>query len=445
MWQCRKCGKPVFFAERKQSLGFDWHPKCLRCEECGKRLNPGQHAEHKGVPYCHHPCYGALFGPQLFGHGTRNECHTSFGKVENRDGQVKRSHLEVKLKTYNQHCEGKPVELKSREANGRIILEGVLRIYWGVRSTIHLKEEDDQRTITTFRRSLIPKDYSDSDSEENFMWRDDSPNCSPSISRGISPQTSCVQSPEDTQNTPSSPSTSSDGTLINCKSTLLDHMTEQDSIEAIDNAKNSLCNSNEILSDPNGKPAEGTLTSTRTSRTPTKSGSTAIRRRPGRRMDKSKLKRRCSINGHFYLRETSVFTPPYGCPCTIWVTSLVTANEVLNMFLEKYKVEMSASNFALFVLKDNGECRRIREDEYPLITRVMLGPHEEVAKFFIMDAQYTQEVSPQVAQFLNLSLAECRAILLQYHREEQRQLESLKKKYDDMKLYIEYRMKQLRA
>lgn len=35
----------LFSAERKQSLGYDWHPECLRCEECGKRLNPGQHAE----------------------------------------------------------------------------------------------------------------------------------------------------------------------------------------------------------------------------------------------------------------------------------------------------------------------------------------------------------------------------------------------------------------
>jgi len=36
-------------AERKQSLGYDWHPECLRCEECGKRLNPGQHAEVSGI------------------------------------------------------------------------------------------------------------------------------------------------------------------------------------------------------------------------------------------------------------------------------------------------------------------------------------------------------------------------------------------------------------
>ncbi|ETN66239.1 hypothetical protein AND_001979 [Anopheles darlingi] len=87
MWKCHKCGKPVFFAERKQSLGYDWHPECLRCEECGKRLNPGQHAEHKGVPYCHVPCYGALFGPQLFGHGTRVESHKSYGQPDKKNSQ----------------------------------------------------------------------------------------------------------------------------------------------------------------------------------------------------------------------------------------------------------------------------------------------------------------------------------------------------------------------
>ena len=32
--------------------------------------------------------YGALFGPQLFGHGTRVESHKSFGKVENKPSVV---------------------------------------------------------------------------------------------------------------------------------------------------------------------------------------------------------------------------------------------------------------------------------------------------------------------------------------------------------------------
>ena len=38
-----------FAAEQRNSLGKVWHPGCLRCEECGKRLNPGQHSE---VYYC---------------------------------------------------------------------------------------------------------------------------------------------------------------------------------------------------------------------------------------------------------------------------------------------------------------------------------------------------------------------------------------------------------
>lgn len=35
----------LFAAEQRNSLGKVWHPGCLRCEECGKRLNPGQHSE----------------------------------------------------------------------------------------------------------------------------------------------------------------------------------------------------------------------------------------------------------------------------------------------------------------------------------------------------------------------------------------------------------------
>ncbi|XP_052123898.1 cysteine-rich protein 1-like isoform X1 [Frankliniella occidentalis] len=56
-------------AERKTSLGKDWHGACLRCEKCNKTLTPGSHAEHEGKPYCNQPCYAALFGPAGFGRG----------------------------------------------------------------------------------------------------------------------------------------------------------------------------------------------------------------------------------------------------------------------------------------------------------------------------------------------------------------------------------------
>jgi len=63
MPNCPKCEKPVYFAERKSSLGKDWHGSCLRCERCNKTLTCGGHAEHEGKPYCHKPCYSSLFGP----------------------------------------------------------------------------------------------------------------------------------------------------------------------------------------------------------------------------------------------------------------------------------------------------------------------------------------------------------------------------------------------
>ncbi|PWA29717.1 hypothetical protein CCH79_00007995 [Gambusia affinis] len=78
--------------EKVSSLGKDWHKLCLKCDRCNKLLNAGGHAEvngcvlctqvnqfggfllltticslslqHDGRPYCHKPCYAALFGPK---------------------------------------------------------------------------------------------------------------------------------------------------------------------------------------------------------------------------------------------------------------------------------------------------------------------------------------------------------------------------------------------
>jgi Ras association domain-containing protein 2/4 len=58
----------------------------------------------------------------------------------------------------------------------------------------------------------------------------------------------------------------------------------------------------------------------------------------------------------------------------------------------------------------------------------MLGPHEEVAKLFLMDALSTEEISSEVAQFLNLSTAECRAILERYSQEEEREVKRIRAK-----------------
>ncbi|KFB49043.1 AGAP000149-PA-like protein [Anopheles sinensis] len=816
MWKCHKCGKPVFFAERKQSLGYDWHPECLRCEECGKRLNPGQHAEHKGVPYCHVPCYGALFGPQLFGHGTRVESHKSFGQPDQKKQAIQRSpagptvprgHLETKLRCYNQFHNSRSMEIRSREVNGRLVLEGALRIYWGVQGMIHLKEDDDQRTVVTVRKrnsyrqstpvSLISvaggeKGLAASDDDEPEEGKEvarqpasmtsslteptaDSNNDTTTISESISydtlslsselnsnfdasskPNSSAESSKETspshaasaaakyvtlppkldvkqldwdeidellqverkvdggeklyrtmpsplpgdrslasessitdtdyktlTPNSGTEPGSSSgdssdrtttggpdastsvgtttddefrtpeatlrshdyeafkrqisrefangaaemgttDGTLklnqpidparINdslklyndgvmnrslsdeqCRNVFslpasnitgsfhvegqssaggsiddddvptLRHpangggpqhhlqrshytrhsngagtghrRTQQppdDSSDATTNGPgggvtspgtdtdswtadrgllrsksqgnhysgNSFMDSDaddagsETLKPSAGPPAsihirmdcydelESVSSSTRghglpndspataphpatataasheysTSisghpvtddgvvlRKPPKTGSTAIKRRSGNRRSRTKLKRRCSINGHFYNRETSFFTPPYGSQMNVWVTSLVNTQEVINLLLEKYKVESRAENFALFIVRDNGEQKKLKEDDYPLVTRVILGPHEDIAKLFLMDGQQTQEISSEVAQFLNLSIPECRAILGRYHEEEQRELHRIRLKFAELRKRIIQRMESLKV
>lgn len=77
---------------------------------------------------------------------------------------------------------------------------------------------------------------------------------------------------------------------------------------------------------------------------------------------------------------------------SVWVSSLVSTQDVINLILEKYKVESRPENFALFIVRDNGEQRRMKDDDYPLVVRVMLGPHEDVARIFLMDTQTTAEI-----------------------------------------------------
>ncbi|KAH8343612.1 hypothetical protein KR059_000088 [Drosophila kikkawai] len=786
MWKCHKCGKPVFFAERKQSLGYDWHPECLRCEECGKRLNPGQHAEHKGVPYCHVPCYGALFGPQLFGHGTRVESHKSYGVkgaqkpagAQANGPTLPRDHLESKLKVYNQFYDNKSLEIRSREVNNRLVLEGALRVYWGVQGVIHLKEDDDQRTFVVRKRNScrVSKAANESSSDKenevseslappttttgevdqlstdvslsesmtfdscslneiselpttpedasanttgnskevtNGKVSNDDEDTTTTDSSGTlveapTASTSCVSStlpskldnlekldwddiddllqverrhnekdriyetmpvklPSSQSSSDSSPSkTSTDNTSTTTESsstqsattdssssdnfmtatgsltantntqntttvttteTTLDNYETSDdatlkpmdfedfkrsvhqdyvngtnsfkepnddtlkrnqpidpsrihdslklygensvmsksfncehALRSIDptlindtmNLRSSVCSPRSsqrqyalqksgsasattaapkkpyqqgrqlfekginrsksgpscfVYSDSDDDDDEATLRPQRLAtirrsdvppryiqiqmdcypkenaaaasegessradapsitsgaaagdeltqteelftasegvgagaaglhvtedgvvlRRPPRTGAAAIKRRSGNRRSRTKLKRRCSINGHYYNRETSFFTPPYGSQMSVWVSSMVTTTEVINLVLEKYKVDSAAENFSLFIVRDNGEQKRLKDDEYPLITRVTLGPHEDVARMFLVDARKTDEISNEVAQFLNLSLPECRAILERYDQEVAREVAKIKER-----------------
>ena len=79
-------------------------------------------------------------------------------------------------------------------------------------------------------------------------------------------------------------------------------------------------------------------------------------------------------------------------------------------------------------LRVRSEQRKLKDDEYPLLVRVLLGPHEDVVRLFLMDSHTTPEVSCEVAQFINLTLAECRAILNQYNTQEEREMIRVREK-----------------
>ena len=431
MWKCRKCGKAVYFAERKTSLGYDWHPECLRCEECAKILNPGQHAEHKGVPYCNIPCYSVLFGPSLYGHGSRIESHKSFGKPKEPEFQqgIEKSLIEQKLKEYNAYFECKqPANvINCRERNGKLVLEGSLRIYWDVSKELILKEENDDRILVLRRRTTYVKKRTRK--EDNDKNTDDSSDGMEDVNDNESCKSN--DKPDNSRFIHNYRTLSSKCLLGENKLDSSEKNGTKDSndvIKTVDAA--STTDGTNVDSDyesiKDGK--ENTVESNNQVKSPT--------RRNIVRGSRVKLKRRCSINGHYYNRETCVFTPVQGSLTSVWLTSLVNTNEVINLLLDKFKVTNEPQNFSLFIVRDNGECRRIMGNEYPLLTRVLLGPDENAVRFYILNKDNT-EISNEVAQYLNFSNVELQVFLEKYHEQEQNEIEKVKNKYNILKETLE--------
>ncbi|KAI1303700.1 Ras association domain-containing protein 6 [Halotydeus destructor] len=438
MWKCHKCGKPVYFAERKTSLGYDWHPECLRCEECCKRLNPGQHAEHKGMPYCYIPCYGALFGPQLYGHGSRVESHKSFGKAKMADSSqaVDRLLLETKVKEYNRYYEDKQQSsiIDCRERNGKLILEGQLRVYWDISNKLILKEDDDNRLSVSRRRSTIRRsraqsdDLSDDDQDGGPSETFDS---EATLNDADSLNSSSSSSPEYEH---ASPDELGRDYRTLPKGGIKSLATTSNGTSSFDDEYVQLRHRSDMADVPDRMSVS----------------SADIKPEDGVTLRKAKLRRsrvlrrRCSINGHYYNRETCVFTPETGSLTSVFVTSFVTTTEVINMLLDKFKVMNEAKDFALYVIHDNGECKRLADSECPLVNRVLLGPNEEVSKVYVM-TKPLHEVSLEVAAFLNLSSIELGMFLKKFEEEEQKEIDRIKAKFDNVRKYIRLRIKELEA
>ncbi|NXU14657.1 RASF6 protein, partial [Pardalotus punctatus] len=131
---------------------------------------------------------------------------------------------------------------------------------------------------------------------------------------------------------------------------------------------------------------------------------------------------RFSINGHFYNHETSVFTPAFGSETKIRISSRMRTRQVIEQLLRKFKIENSPHEFALYVIHASGEKKQLRSGDVPLLHRLLQGPSEKIAKFFLMDGD-VEEISSDVAQYISFHLPFLESILHRINEEEEQEIQ----------------------
>uniref|UniRef100_A0A674IIV5 Ras association domain family member 6 n=1 Tax=Terrapene triunguis TaxID=2587831 RepID=A0A674IIV5_9SAUR len=131
---------------------------------------------------------------------------------------------------------------------------------------------------------------------------------------------------------------------------------------------------------------------------------------------------RFSINGHFYNYETSVFTPAFGSETKIRINSNMKTGEVIEQLLQKFKIENSPQEFALYIIHASGEKKRLKNTDTPLLERLLQGPSEKIAQFFLMDKN-AEEVTSDVAQYLKFHVPLLESFLHKLDEEEEREIQ----------------------
>ncbi|XP_068927355.1 ras association domain-containing protein 4 isoform X2 [Petaurus breviceps papuanus] len=298
---------------------------------------------------------------------------------------ILKSELLSLLKTYNCYHEGRSFQLRHREEEGELIIEGLLNISWGLRRPIRLQMQDDNERI---HLSAAP-------------WKKDPLNIN---QKGLHQGT---------------------------RETI-----EESSPQAVVNSEGSATDSNSV----NGEEETPQLMRTKSD------ASCMIQRRSKCRAlgEAQKIKRhRFSINGHFYNHKTSVFTPAYGSVTNVRVNSTMTTVQVLTLLLNKFRVENGPSEFALYVVHESGERTKLKDCEYPLISRILHGPCEKIAKIFLMETDLGEEVPYDVAQYIKFEMPVLDSFVEKLKEEEEREIIKLTLKFRTLRLMMLQRLEQL--
>lgn len=301
------------------------------------------------------------------------------------DGKsILKSELLSLLKTYNCYHEGRSFQLRHREEEGTLIIEGLLNIAWGLRRPIRLQMQDDRERVHLPSATWVPERLS-------------------GLQKEASPQDS---------KTP----------------------TEEPSAQPADKAEVSR------------GPLEGEEEEVPQLMRTKSDASCVIQRRSKSRApsEAQKIRRhRFSINGHFYNHKTSVFTPAYGSVTNVRVNSTMTTQQVLTLLLNKFRVEDGPSEFALYIVHESGEQIKLKDCEYPLISRILHGPCEKIVKIFLMEADLSEEVPYDVAQYIKFEMPVLDSFVEKLKEEEEREIIKLTMKFQALRLTMLQRLEQL--
>ncbi|XP_065103445.1 ras association domain-containing protein 2a [Paramisgurnus dabryanus] len=296
---------------------------------------------------------------------------------------ISKSNILSHLKTYNLYYEGKNLQLRHREEEGELIIEGLLNISWGLRRPIRLQMQDDHERIRPPPSSTSWHSGCNLDNQSQEGQKQTPPQVE-------------VTPPEDQ---------SSNGTTQH-------HAEENEDEEECDI-------SSQLLR--------------------TKSDAGVLRR--GRRRSPSDQRRirrhRFSINGHFYNHKTSVFTPAYGSVTNVRINSCMTTPQVLRVLLNKFKIENSPDDFALYLVHTSGERVKLKRTDYPLVVRIIQGPCEQVCRIFLMEPDLGEEIPYEVAQYIKFEMPVLQSFITKLKEEEDREVQKLRSRYKSLRYIIE--------
>ncbi|XP_078421556.1 ras association domain-containing protein 2a [Cetorhinus maximus] len=305
------------------------------------------------------------------------------------DKYIPKKELLGHLKTYNYYYKGQTAQLRHREEEEELIIEGLLNISWGLRRPIRLQMQDDNERIRP-------------------------PPSSTSWHSGCSIE---AQRPT--------------------KTTFVIPDIKVEESESVPEKKET--------DDYFQECSSGDAGSSQLMRTKSDAGALIFRRANLRSpSDKRKIRRhRFSINGHFYNHKTSVFTPAFGSVTNVRVNSTMSTLQVLNLLLNKFKIENSSDEFALYIVHTSGERTKLKNSDYPLISRILQGPCEAIAKIFLMEKDLGEEVTYDVAQYIKFEMPVLQSFIVKLKEEEDREVKKLTRKYSVMRAIIETRVQEL--